>query len=668
MADFVIGSTEGGFSTKSPTSLFENQCVQASNVEHVFSKCGERRLGTDGIDFTGSDLANCDRIVWQFRHFPTTDPADSQYWALGITDGTPDTAVLAYKDTSWHTVSVTDAFTLDGSSELQVRGASLHGKLFILYNSAVDRVHLWDGTSLRRAGLAQPSAPTAADSGAAGTVNDNRYYRVRYTRQVSSVTVTRSEPSAALLHNPGASNVSVTVTKPASISEGETHWELEASKDNVLFYRIATTAVGTTTYVDSITDGTSYRESGVLSEDIGDYTLIPSAKYITVDFDRPIFGGSWETAAYASRVQWTPVGKASGVGNDERLELDTDPWLDLDNYEGGGLTDLSESINGYVYATKLSAIYQLVRSGEREDAYDVIPITKAYGVFSGSLVTGIDNQGTPSLFGLDFNVGPIYIGSAGNGVETCGTDLKVFWDTYMKPSLLTAVNVASTYFPDKKQSHWAIDTFRHIVLHVQNMRQTPEGYRGGWAHWPHTTSTGGNKPVYSMILFSDNIDAGIARSKTLVPFYGLDDTEDLCWRGETGHKDNGREYVAVILTRHMAFGNLIHDFYIDQGVLMGKISSGAQLYVALIGHRAHQTDNMTTNNGAAAISFTAASIYEDTGWCLRKLEFKLNGIATVHLAYGDDGVTPVTAQWQIEQIAFQYFPGQRKGGPPNGSR
>ena len=45
MGDILITSTEGGLSFKSPSSLFENQCTSASNVQWVTAKCGERRKG-----------------------------------------------------------------------------------------------------------------------------------------------------------------------------------------------------------------------------------------------------------------------------------------------------------------------------------------------------------------------------------------------------------------------------------------------------------------------------------------------------------------------------------------------------------------------------------------------------------------------------------------------
>src|SRR5688572_14739321 len=205
MPEIVISSLQGGLSTKSPTSLLDNQCGYAQNVEWYKSKCGERRLGTDAIDLTGSPVENCDRIVWSFRHLPTGDYKDAQFWFVGINDGTPDTAVWCYKDTTWHTVVPVDELNLvdsDDGYEYQISGASLHGKLFIAYASVTDevfsdipkdRLHVWDGTTLRRTGLDTPDQPTAADTGGAGSMQTARFYRTRLTLQEGGVTVLRSE-------------------------------------------------------------------------------------------------------------------------------------------------------------------------------------------------------------------------------------------------------------------------------------------------------------------------------------------------------------------------------------------------------------------------------------------------------------------------------------------
>jgi hypothetical protein len=662
MADLVIPSLEGGLSTKSPTALLDNQCAYALNVEFWKSKCGERRNGMDAITFTGSGIENADRIVWVYRHMPTNTQSDAQLWALGLFDvtGSP-TAVLVYKTTSWNTVSVSDAFTLDGASEYQVSAQTLHGKLFIAYNSSVDRLHCWDGTSLRRVGLGTPAAPTAADTGGAGAITAVRYYRVRYTVQSGGTTLRRSEPSASLTYDPN-NTASVTVTKPATISEGETHWELERSSDNVLFYVIATTVVGTTTHVDSIADATPIT-TYTLSEDVGDYTVFPSVKYLTADNDRLIGGGAWESASVAqsSRVTWSPVFGGPGVGNDERWEADTDPYRDLDNYLDGPLTGLSEPFNGTFYATKLHRTYQFVRTGDRDDAYEAYLITAARGALPGSIVTGVDNKGQPSLFALDPDIGPIRIGGEGGGVETCGTDLIEIWNDYRATAITSAGAQRAVYVPEKKQvQFWIPGSGVALILHTQHMRLTEDGFRGGWTFWQTTVT------VYAACLFSTNVDDGVARNLTLRPFLGISAglTDGFIFRTDTGTDDNGTAFTAAIQTRDYNVGNYAHDVEVKDMMIYAQSKTSAQIAILVRGLRPDYgvvSDTSTSVSLAPnANTLENAGLHYDNGLCMRHVDNAgLSEIRTGAVAWQDGASN--AAQWAIEAIALNFTHGTRAG-------
>src|SRR3990167_2869256 len=266
-------SLRGGMNNSDPAiGLPDDQAVLMENVEIVESMLGERRRGTTTVSIP-TDISTQDRVTFLYRHLPSDDETLAELWAYAVTGST--SSALNRKTTSWSTVTIDDAASLAGFSQFRWQGASLHGKLFLAYDSTVDRLHVWDGTSLRRAGLAEPAAPTGADTGS-GSFSGTRYYRVRYTEQVSGVTVRRSEPSDSLTFSPSGSGTGVVVTKPAAISEGETHWELEASFDDTNFYVIATTLVETTTVTDSTAYTTGYADTFTLSEDVGDYALIPS--------------------------------------------------------------------------------------------------------------------------------------------------------------------------------------------------------------------------------------------------------------------------------------------------------------------------------------------------------------------------------------------------------
>jgi hypothetical protein len=557
-------------------AILDDQCVTATNVEFARSMLGERRRGTSAVTLPAS-LSGKDRITFLYRHVPGTDETAAELYALGVTSTT--TVVLSQKTTAWADITISDTPLLTGFTQYQWNAVSLHGKVFFAFDSDQDRLHVLDSgsTTMRRVGIAAPVAPTSADTGV-GTFVGTRYYRVRMTVQSGGVTLRRSEAGAVWTDAPSGTGTGIVVTKPATV-ESATHWELEASIDNVNFYIVATTVVGTTTVTDSVDYQLGYAASSyTLSEDSGDYTVIGSAKYLTVDEDRLVWGGSWETASLSSTVGWTPVNNADGVGNDERQELDTDPTLDLDGQDGGVLTGLTSATSGELWAFKLQRIYKLVRTGLRSHAYEAICMTKARGALHGSVVSGVDEQGRPCVFALDLAVGPIRVGS--NGILQCGADIRTTWDGL---SLAAAKVVCSgLFYPATRQVIWNIATSSadvpnlSIVLQTNEMRLTDDGIRRGWSTWTGTRST-----ALAMCLFSSNIEAGTARNRILVPFIGIEGSSllHLC---DTGADDNGTAYAAQIRTKPYTLRSLLHRFGIRAAALLGKAVTGARVAVSLI--------------------------------------------------------------------------------------
>lgn len=527
-APIVISSLRGGLNDNDPPMVMEgDSCTIAENVEFFYSTMGERRLGCESITDLPTSItadSNIQAVTWAGRHLPDNDLSNAELWLLGQHLSAANNVLTRRTTTAWSTVTPVDAITSTSGYGHRLSAVSLHGKFFIAYKSGVDLLHVWDGSSLRRVLLPAPTAaPTAADTGA-GTFSGVRYYRVRYVTMSGSSVIVRSEPSSVLTFTPGGAGSAARVTKPAAANQGETHWELEASTDNANFYRIARTIVGTTTYDDSVVYATGYANSGgTLSEDLTSYTRIPSGKFLTVDEDRLLIGGSWETPAYGSRIWWTPVYGSTGTGNDERLDMTVNPFIDLDGFEGGDLTGLSRAVNGYLYAFKRSHIYKIVRTGQRTSAYSAVPITKARGALFGSLVEAVDQTGSAAQYFLDPRVGPMRIGQY--GLEWCGRDLRAFW---------TRVNVAATtpshgiFYPAKNQVHFwvAVDGADHpnakIIVQCNEMRSSTyvtivEGARRGWSTVPVGDRIA---DAHCSIVFDDNVDSVGARSQNLVPFIG----------------------------------------------------------------------------------------------------------------------------------------------------
>lgn len=584
---FDLGSLRGGLDDTSPyIAMAPDSCVTAENVEFVNSTLGERRAGCTAIELP-SDAEDTDLQVvsWMYRHLPTNDEGEAELWFLAQSLSTPVNLLARRTQSTWETIVPNDTIDVTIPYGHRMSAQTLHSKLFFAYKSAHDRLHVFDGTELRRAGLDQPAAPAVDNIVAVGTFSGLRYYRVRYTVMDGDEVLLRSEPSEATGIVPSGTSTGIQIAKPATINEGETHWEVEASLGTSgEFYRIAQVVVGTATYDDTNDDGYADLEDSVLSEDIGDYTLIPSGKFLSADQDRLLIAGSWENPDEASRVRWTPVFAAPGVGNDERLQLDTDPYLDLDGYEGGEITGMSRAVNGYIFVFKRSHIYRLVRTGQVEQAYEAFPITKARGALPGSLVEAINQSGQPSLYFLDPSVGPCRLSA--NGLQWCGRDIQTLW---RRVNVNANVPCHGVYYNDKRQLHYwlAVDDAEYpnmkIVLHVNEMRDTDEGGRRGWVTVAKDDRIA---TAHCSTMFSSNVDTTDDRSFVLVPFIGKErwsvgasTIRDYIQRCDTGSTDahttddTESTYRAVVTTKPFAIAGLLNHHKIMHGVLLAKAAS-----------------------------------------------------------------------------------------------
>lgn len=572
--------------------LQKDQCVVAENVEFFFSTCGEKRKGTSFIILTGSSISDASNTacVFLYRHVPAADETQAELWAVfAIDDGTQHYGV-SRKTTSWSTLTPPDDIDTTNNRRYKLNAASLHGKMMLCYRSVggVDRMHCWDGTSLRRVGIIAPSAaPTASNTGS-GSFTGTRYYRVRYIVMSGSTILRRSEPSPQLQFAPSGSGSGAVVTKPAatSPSEGETHWELEASINNADWYRIATTAVATTSVTDTIlafTVGYNVPTNGALSDDIGNYTLPISSKFVVTDEDRFLFLGSWEQPTLASTVFWTPVSNDPGVGNDERVPIETTNSINLDGSDGGEITGGTRSINGYIFVFKLSRIYKLWRTNNANQAYTSLCLTKSMGAIPGSVVEGLDQTGNPCVNFVDPHLGPCRIGV--NGLETTGYDIQ---NTTKSVNVDANLVCTGIYYPDKHQLLYKIATGSAltpnlgITCQVSHQKSTPDkGARGGWSTW----SSGRSSSAYTMCLFSTNIDAGTNRSLKLVPFIGLPvlaGDRNLIQMTDQGGTDSGSSYYALIKSRPELINNLLAKGGGMAGNFVATAASGVAVDFALL--------------------------------------------------------------------------------------
>ena len=540
--DLTLTSLRGGMNDEDPiTSIAADECEIAENVEWFVSALGERRAGCAPFDLTSSGLTGQALLLYLCDWLPTNIVTLPEWWAVGATPGA-SIAFARHSSGVWASVSPDDAPISTAPNVFNMTAQSLNGKLFWSYPSAVDRLHVWDGTYLRRTGLAQPvAAPTAVDNGS-GAYANVRYFRVRYIRMSGSTVLARSEPSAVLTFTPSGAGSGAVVTRPALLSEHETHWELEASTDNAKFYLIQTIAVATTTATDTTAYSVGYASSGALSEVIGTYLLQSSAKFLSVDGDRLLLGGHWTDTSLQSRVSWSPVFSDPGAGSDERLPLQINNTLDLDNYEGGPLTGMSNGINGTWFAFKWSHIYKMVRTGDINRAYDVLTVSKTRGAIPGSIFDGADENGAACVYFTDPILGPSRVGPGGLQL------IKGLRQTWKRVNL-NAANVIcrGLYYPYKQQAHWwvAVDGADSpnlkLVLQISSVISGDTGScHRGWS-----LATGRIAEAYTAAILSDITISDDVVTLSGYPFIGLT-APDFLQRCDVTTTDAGVPYLAFV--------------------------------------------------------------------------------------------------------------------------
>jgi hypothetical protein len=597
--DLTINSLRGGMNNQdSPHILPDDQCVLAENVEFFLSTLGERRKGMETVDITASTFDTKTVMVHMGVHIPRGNTLEeTELIAVAATPST--TAQFARRNSSyvWTPITPIDTPNVTEPIIYQMQSISIHGKWYVMYKSSEDRAHVWDGTSLRRAGIIAPTlAPIVADTAVAGAFVDDRTYRVRFVEMSGSTVVRRSEPSPEVTFTPAGTFDGTTITQPAVVNEGETHWEVEASNGDGNFYVIATEDIATTTVTDTTQPSTDYADF-VLSEDVGEYDLIPSAKYVIADQDRVIFGGSWEDAEKGSRIQWTPVWAAPGVGNDERIPSDTDNFVDLDWQDGGELTGLSAPINGAFYAFKLNRIYKVQRTGILNNAYEAFLLSQFRGAIHGSVINGVDEFGRGCVYFLDPAVGPMRVGNS--GVQ----QMQNIRGTWLRANTsATQIICHGIYFPDKQQVWWwlAIDSedspnymIRNQVTEIRTDDTGGGGTDRGW-----TVATGHLTDAWCSVVVPEVVEDSDTGATLLSfrPYAGFEGP-DYIQRCDVGSKDNRDTYRAIIRTKPYIVAGLLNWWGAMAGALLAQPINDptVKLQVKFIRDFGLEEDKVTTD-------------------------------------------------------------------------
>jgi hypothetical protein len=582
----VLSDLRGGRNdTDPPMSLRADQCVEMLNVDQKDTTFARKRGGASAVTDSGG-TAFSSGIQEIGSYVPGASETARELWA---TDGaaTPIVKRMA-AGTTFADVTVDDAIA---TKPQDVVAVTFNGKRFMAYDSTQDRLHVYDpalaSPRVRRVGFADPTtAPTVANTGAGAYAAVLRYYRVRFIH-ISAVTgllVRRSEPTDSVSFTPSGAGSAARVTQPTAPGEGETHWEVEASTDNVTFFVIAGVGAGTssvviaTTTLDDTLATTAYAAEP-LSDVVGSYAPFPSVKYLLTDSNRLLGAGAWETSGTnsggkSSRVWFTPVLGSADRGDDERLVNTTvqKNWVDLNENDGGSITGLGGPINGMVIAFKYRQVHKLRPTGDVAAPFLPRKMRDDVGCISHkSIAIGEDQIGRPALYFMSHR-GPYRVTFDG-AVEYLGRDNEVTWRS-MNLSATTVV-CHSVFYPDLHQwwvwiaTDAANDPDVKMVFDVQKGFPDEHGeIRGGW--FKHTSSSAAAR---CSCLMSNTL--GATMSRDLKPYIGRASGTAI-WKTDTSDLDDaGTDFQAYVKPRPIiTAGELGRKIGMGEPYLLAKVLTG----------------------------------------------------------------------------------------------
>lgn len=477
-----------------PTDVSDQMSVESYNIDLERGSLGKKRRGSAAQTFTGDSFTGYNSI---FRFVPKAGETSAEVF-INSTDGTQKILRVAAGSAASN-LTLKDNLTAAVSS-----WAVLNNKLYIAYDSAVNFLHVFSPdestTTVRRVGFSTPAqiaAPTNTGSGSyAATV---RYYRVQWRTKVSGTLVRQSLLGTSRSFTPSGSGTGAVVAQPAVPSEGETHWVVYGSSDDVLFYELSEIIIATTTYTDSAAPS-SYSANDI-APDEGEDTPWPSVKFLLSTGERLVGFGVYETAAGSSltpkngRVYFSPVLDTSERDDDERVSntIDFQGWIDVGRNSGAEDRALGGPMDNNVFVFQSKGIYMLVPTGQADTPYRRIVFHGDIGGLSQpSTFMGEDEAGRPALYWLDPVRGPYRYGA--NGLQWIGYDIQTLWAT-VNLAAGTAAAIGA-YDPEQRACTWWLSTGANttpneaVKFFVREGMAGPNGeVHGGWTRLAEASSS-----------------------------------------------------------------------------------------------------------------------------------------------------------------------------------
>ena len=588
-----------------PLTLPATQCEEAVNVTFYQSALGRKRNGMTAMtlhaDHRGETAA-----LWHHINGVT-----DELWAVQLTDRTPaNNKVFRYSAGVWTNPTLDETWT-GGIGEFGM--ITFNGKVFFSGNS-FHCLKVWDGTNIRRAGMATAAKPSVADTGSGTYAGGARYYKVAYVALSGSDIQRRGELSPASdSFTPSGSGAAARITKPAATSYyDETHWEVYGSTSaNGPYYRLAAPiAVATTTYDDSVVPGswpTTNPEPVV-----GENTQPPGAAYLSTDGNRLILASIDNgTTNFTSRVMWTPVLGASDIGDDERVP--PTHYMDIGSSDGDYITGIAKApVLGALYVFKRRHIYKLVATGNADAPYQEIEVSSSLGaVHHNAIEVGFDRAGNDCIYFIS-DSGPYRLSS--DGLSFIGRDVEARWSSAASYPHVCA-------YVDKRQVWFTFlnSGLRTLVYHVDT---------GGWSEFTYASP---DDDLFVSAIFPD-----LTNSTTHVPYMG-GDTKLLCC--DHGTQDNGTSFQAYVKLAPRAPAEVLTHVSCDEPILVAEAESGTTLKVHAI-----------ADFGASSASKTVSLSPQGTETrVVKKLEgLGLAGASIVQFKIGDPAASAQT--WNLDAL------------------
>ena len=584
-------------STTNALEIPPSKFREAVNVDTYRTGFARKRGGSANIFSTTTSEAFTGVISAVIRHVPGADPTAAELWA--IDDAATPVVQRLTGGTAWASPTLVDNVA---TKPQDVVGASFDGKLFLAYDSTVNRLHCWDpnDSKVRRTGLATPSAPSVADTGSGSYAATARLYKVRFLVLTGSTTLRVSELSDSVSFTPSGSGSAARITKPSSISEDETHWAVYASADSGDTYEQISDeiAVGTTTYDDSVNPADYTGDAPPLA---GTHTNWTSVKYVLSTGNSLIGAGAWETGgAKYSRVWYSAfLGQTTDGGDSESVIQTTlvSNYVDLDENDGGEITGLGGPLDGRPLVFKRNQVWRLVPTGLDNPVYQPRPIYKGSGlgcIRHQTIVNAEDEAGRPAVYWLS-DQGPYRLGA--NGPQAMVDDIQDKWDTV---NLAASTTVAFTvWYPAKKQIWWFFATGSNndpdtcLVFDVRQGRPDQDGrVRDGWYEFQ-----GNLAGARCGTLFSNTL--GSSMSRDLKPHLGRN-TGTVILKADTSDTDDaGTAFQAYVDLPDRHWAGLPFRCRLGKPVLLGSAGSQTIKVTLTPNYGEYTGDNDTTTMAAS---------------------------------------------------------------------